>query len=174
MAPKRAFAALDDEEESDRKLQKLDLPPVLPEIQTGDAEDQIGDDLAVEEDIKPEIKDEKMDVDEPKVEEEEEDELEAFMKQNNQEVKRVNTTDAKKLGLLNLEDDSDDEAEVKDKAGDELAKAEAILAYVCRCTTLTTLTPGWLLRDHGKRTCRHLITAGSNTNLSGKSSTIPP
>jgi ATP-dependent RNA helicase DDX46/PRP5 len=129
-APKRAFAALDDEEESDRKLQKLDLPDFKPEVQTGEEVDagKIGDDLAVEEDVKPDVEeDEKMEQPE---DEEEEDELDAFMRQNNQEVRKVNTSDAKKLGLLNLEDDSDDEAEVKDKAGDELAKAEAILQYV--------------------------------------------
>lgn len=147
-APKRAFSALgDDDDESDRKLQKLDLPDIKDvkmemEPQTGDAvaADDIGADLAVEEDVKPETEEEekqdKMDIDSKpgaatnQPVEDEEDELDAFMRQNNQEVREVNTKDAKRLGLMNLEDESDDEAEVVDKAGDELAKAEALLQYV--------------------------------------------
>jgi ATP-dependent RNA helicase DDX46/PRP5 len=133
--PKRSFSALnDDDEESDRKLQKLDLPDINPEPQTGKAvaADTIGTDLAVEEDVKPVVPEDKMDVDEkPKVAtvaEEEEDELDAYMRETMKEVKEVNTKDAKRMGLMNLEDESEDEEEVQDKAGDELAKAEALLA----------------------------------------------
>lgn len=145
--PKRSFAALDDDDdESDRKLQKLDLPEIKDvkmetEPQTGDAvaSGVIGADLAVEEDVKPPVEKEdtenRMDVD-PKpapkapLQEDEEDELDAFMRQNNHEVREVNTKDAKRMGLMNLEDESEDESEVVDKAGDELAKAEALLQCV--------------------------------------------
>jgi len=136
---KRAIAALndDDDEDSGRKFQKLDLPEINPEPQSGAAVEAgaLGDDLAAEdvaeEETKPEVKEEKMELDE-KPEEDEEDELDAFMRQNNQEVREVNVVDAKRQGLLNLEDNSDDEEEIKDKAGDELAKAEALLQWVYR------------------------------------------
>lgn len=140
-APIKRAMALDDEAEPERKLQKLDnLPEVNPEVQSGaDAKVAAVDaDLAVvdgdedmEENTMPEVlaaakAELKMDVD-AKPEEEEEDELEAFMKQNDSEVKRVNTTDAKRMGLLELDDDGDNEDEVKNKAEEELNKAEALL-----------------------------------------------
>ena len=127
---KKSALALDDEESSDRKLEKLDLPEVNPEVQSGEAADlgAIGEDMAaeeIEEDVKPDT--EKMEVDAKPEEEEGEDPLEAFMKANTEEVKQVNTSDARRLGLLGAGDDSDDEAEIKNKQEEELEKAEAIL-----------------------------------------------
>ena len=137
---KRAFGALDDDDdEGDRKLQKLDLPDINPEVQSGPSAEEgaIGGDLAAEvvedNDVKPEVseaKEEKMDVDPKAEEEDEEDELDAFMRQNNQEVRKVNVKDAVRGGLINYEGESDDEVEIKDAAGDELAKAEALLQSV--------------------------------------------
>ena len=136
--PKRTIAALDDETAPDRKLQKLDLPEVNPEVQSGEAVGEIGDDLAVvdgdeameTQEVKPKIevngKFDAMDVDQKPTGGDDDDELEAFMRENNAEVKRVNTTDANRHGLLEMEN-SDDEAEFKNKAEEELAKAEALL-----------------------------------------------
>ncbi|KAK8869889.1 pre-mRNA-processing ATP-dependent RNA helicase PRP5 [Kwoniella newhampshirensis] len=141
--PLKRSIAFDEEETSDRKLQKLDLPDVNPEVQSGDAAqvEAVGDDLAVAEleeheteDVKPDINgimngdSEKMDVDK-KVEEEEEEEdpLDAFMRENVQQVVEVNTADAKRLGLRTAGDDSDGEEEVKVVAEDKLAEAEALL-----------------------------------------------
>jgi ATP-dependent RNA helicase DDX46/PRP5 len=129
----------DDDDEGDRKLQKLDLPDINPEVQSGPSAEEgaIGGDLAAEvvedNDVKPEVseaKEEKMDVDPKAEEEDEEDELDAFMRQNNQEVRKVNVKDAVRGGLINYEGESDDEVEIKDAAGDELAKAEALLQSV--------------------------------------------
>ena len=149
---KRFTAALDDEDGPERKLQKLDLPEVNPELQTGDAvgEEAIGGDLAaeeVEDHEKPQVK---MDVDgdnesdvKPDVkmeveEEDEEDPLDAFMRQNSTEVKNTNIADAKRLGLnpanvLGPESD-DDEPVVKSKADEEMEKAEALLALAASKT----------------------------------------
>ena len=142
---KRTITALDDEEESDRKLQKLDLPDVNPEVQSGDAAQvgEIGDDLAVadDDDVRPDIVEEAnghtngdskvMEVDvKPDPEEEEADPLEAYMSGIGAEVKIVNQTDARRNGLTANDNESDDGEEVQNKAEEELTKAEALLQYV--------------------------------------------
>lgn len=137
---KSMVSALDDDVVEDRKLEKLDLPDIDPEVQSGEAAnvEQVTEDMAAEE----ADEDEKdvvmadangtngtngtngngMDVDE----EDEEDPLDAFMRENTKQVKSVNVSDAKRLDLM-PHDDSDDETEVKNKAEEELAKAEALL-----------------------------------------------
>ncbi|WVQ78009.1 pre-mRNA-processing ATP-dependent RNA helicase PRP5 [Cryptococcus sp. DSM 104549] len=125
---KRSMTALDDEDDSDRKLQKLDLPDFDPKVQSGAAAelDGVGDDLAVAEG--DEEQDEKMDVDKKEdEEEEEEDPLDAFMRENVKQVVEVNTSDAKRMGLRQSGDDSDEEEEVQVSAEDKLAEAEALL-----------------------------------------------
>jgi ATP-dependent RNA helicase DDX46/PRP5 len=146
-----------DDAAPERKLQKLeDLPEFDPEVQSGNAAslDAIGDDMAAEDvdeeqmDVKPDIKPDldtengavpetangsaanghangstKMEVDE----EEEEDELDKFMRENTLEVKQVNQADAKRQGLLAVDNESDDEPEVRDKQEDSLAKQEEML-----------------------------------------------
>jgi ATP-dependent RNA helicase DDX46/PRP5 len=132
---KRTITALDDEEQEDRKLQKLDLPDVNPDVQSGDAAnvDKIGDDLAVadveedEEDVKPEIIEEKMEVDKVEVEDDEVDPLDAFMMDNDKHVVAVNTEDARKAGLFGGGDDSDDEPDVENKQEVDLTTKEALL-----------------------------------------------
>ncbi|WWC90123.1 pre-mRNA-processing ATP-dependent RNA helicase PRP5 [Kwoniella dendrophila CBS 6074] len=179
---KRSLAAsLDDEESSDRKLQKLgDLPEINPEVQSGDAAqiDAIGDDMAVAEgdenehdDIKPDINgnghsngnvngdSEKMDVDEKPDsveqetkqeamdEDEEEDPLDAFMRTNVDEVVKVDTADAKRIGLRQSGDDSDNEEDKeKGKTEDKLAEAEALLQQAASKSRKKDLPPP----DHSK------------------------
>ena len=148
---KRTITALDDEEASDRKLQKLDLPDVNPEVQSGEAAqvDAIGDDLAVadgddavEEDVKPDIipevkpsingdsnSDIKMQIDRKEGEDDDVDPLDAYMLDIGTEVKQVNQSDAKRMGLMEQDHDSENEDEVKNKAEEELTKAEALLQY---------------------------------------------
>lgn len=137
---KRSMAALDDEDTSDRKLQKLDLPDFDPEVQSGDAAQvgSIGADLAVadgdEDDDtvvkKEEEKEEKMDIDKKAEEDEEEDPLDAFMRDNVQQVVEVNKADAKRMGLRVAEDGSDDENQGQVVEKDKLAEAEALLQCV--------------------------------------------
>ncbi|ORX39780.1 hypothetical protein BD324DRAFT_648407 [Kockovaella imperatae] len=135
---KKSALAFDDEVSTDRKLEKLDLPEVNPEVQSGEAAqlEVIGGDMAAEEveaDIKPSVENgdsDAMDVDkkpEAADEEDEEDPLDAFMKANTEQVKQVNTSDARRLGLLGDGEESEDEAEIKNKQEEELEKAEAIL-----------------------------------------------
>ncbi|WWC69547.1 pre-mRNA-processing ATP-dependent RNA helicase PRP5 [Kwoniella pini CBS 10737] len=166
---KRSLAAtLDDEESSDRKLQKLgDLPEINPEVQSGEAADigAIGDDMAVE-DVKPEVngnedgEENQMDIDEkPKPddlkaedaikvdeEEEEEDPLDAFMKANVDEVVKVDSADAKRLGLRHSGDDDENEEEEKVKVEDKLAEAEALLQQAAAKSRKKDLPPP----DHSK------------------------
>lgn len=136
---KRSFAALDDEEVEDRTLKKLDLPDFNPEVQSG-AEaglEQITEDMAAvegdedENDVvvgaeaeeKKANGGDKMDVDE-----DEEDPLDAFMRQNAQQVKTVNVSDAKRTGMPDADDsDGEDEETVRNRAEEELSKAEAML-----------------------------------------------
>nr|XP_018263937.1 pre-mRNA-processing ATP-dependent RNA helicase PRP5 [Kwoniella dejecticola CBS 10117]OBR86095.1 pre-mRNA-processing ATP-dependent RNA helicase PRP5 [Kwoniella dejecticola CBS 10117] len=143
---KRSLAAtLDDEESSDRKLQKLgDLPEINPEVQSGEAADigAIGDDMAVE-DVKPETNG---NGDADDVEEEEEDPLDAFMKANVQEVSKVDSADAKRMGLRASGDDSDNEEEEKVKVEDKLAEAEALLQQAASKSRKKDLPPP----DHSK------------------------
>ncbi|RXK38314.1 pre-mRNA-processing ATP-dependent RNA helicase PRP5 [Tremella mesenterica] len=160
---KRTLQTLNhDEDGPERKLAKLDLPDIVPEVQSGEAADQkaIGDDLAAEDveeedekpvvngndhvngDAKPEVK---MDVDE----EEEEDPLDAFMRENVQEVRKTNVADAKRLGLgvTALEPESeDDEPEIKSKAQEEMEKAEALLQLAASKSRKKDLPPP----DHSK------------------------
>ncbi|WVW83208.1 pre-mRNA-processing ATP-dependent RNA helicase PRP5 [Kwoniella bestiolae CBS 10118] len=163
---KRSLAAsLDDDDESsgDRKLQKLgDLPEINPDVQSGGAAEveEIGDDLAVE-DIKPTINGNgnEMDVDEkPQVkeeeeskikvdeEEEEEDPLDAFMRTNVEQVVQVNQADARRMGLRQSGDDSDNEEEEKVKVEDKLAEAEALLQQAAAKSRKKDLPPP----DHSK------------------------
>lgn len=114
------MTALDDEDTSDRKLQKLDLPDFDPEVQSGDAAQvgSIGADLAVadgdeDDDTVVKQEEEKMDIDEKVEEDEEEDPLDAFMRDNVQQVVEVNKADAKRMGLRVAEDGSDDEDQGK-------------------------------------------------------------
>lgn len=132
--PLKRSLMMDDEEVEDRKLQKLEMPKVVDEVQSGSAAgvDAVPEDMAAvdgdenEDDVvKVEAGadgDSKMDVDE-----EEEDPLDAFMRQNAQEVKTVNVSDAKKQGYAEQLDNDDDDVEVRNKAEEELAKAEALL-----------------------------------------------
>lgn len=164
---KRSFSALDDEQGPERKLEKLDLPDFNPEVQSGEAADvgTIGDDLAAEdgeEDVKPQVDENgditmapqsnghaetkpaetKMEVDEP---EEEEDPLDAFMKDITQDVSAVNRSDAKRLGLMQ-ETDDDNEKIIKNKAEEKLQEAEALLAQAAAKSRKKDLPPP----DHSK------------------------
>lgn len=134
---KRSMTTLDDEDTSDRKLQKLDLPDFDPEVQSGDAAQvgSIGADLAVadgdeEDDTVVKKEEEKMDVDKKEEEDEEEDPLDAFMRDNVQQVVEVNKADAKRMGLRIAEDGSDDEDRGQVVEKDKLAEAEALLQCV--------------------------------------------
>jgi len=135
--PLKRSVVLEDEDAPDRKLQKLDLPEVNPEVQSGEAAkvDAVSEELDVvdgndegnEDDAVPttngHVKVEKMEV-----EEEEEDPLEAFMRDNVQEVKQVNRADASRLGLAAADQEDEQEQEVKNKLEEELAGKEALLA----------------------------------------------
>ncbi|OCF55316.1 pre-mRNA-processing ATP-dependent RNA helicase PRP5 [Kwoniella mangroviensis CBS 10435] len=168
---KRSLAAsLDDDDDNsgDRKLQKLgDLPEINPDVQSGDAAqvDSIGDDLAVE-NIKAEpngdgVEEDAMDVDEKPTlkengnekeekiqvdEEEEEDPLDAFMRTNVEQVVQVNQADAKRMGLRQSGDDSENEEEDKVKVEDKLAEAEALLQQAAAKSRKKDLPPP----DHSK------------------------
>ncbi|BEI91301.1 uncharacterized protein CcaverHIS019_0401210 [Cutaneotrichosporon cavernicola] len=135
---KRSFAALDDEEVEDRKLEKLDLPDFNAEVQSGTEaglasvdEDMAvaqGDDNENDAVVGPEANGNgdggMMDVDEG----EEEDPLDAFMRDNDQQVKTVNVSDAKRSGNVGMdESDGEDEETVRNRAEEELSKAEAML-----------------------------------------------
>jgi ATP-dependent RNA helicase DDX46/PRP5 len=133
---KRSFAALDDEEVEDRKLEKLDLPAFNPEVQSGTEAglQSVDEDMAVAQGDDNENdavagaeangNGSKMDVDE----EEEEDPLDAFMRENAQQVKTVNVSDAKRSGNVAAdESDGEDEETVRNRAEEELSKAEAML-----------------------------------------------
>lgn len=113
--------ALDDAEQSERKLEKLVLPPIAPLLVPGAAAGpgaEVGDLDAVSDD-EAETKgkgDDKMEVDE----EEEDDPLDAFMKENTQQVKTIDTLDRTRHGsasgktsirenLADLDSASDDE-----------------------------------------------------------------
>ncbi len=133
---KRSFAALDDEEVEDRKLEKLDLPAFNPEVQSGMEAglQSVDEDMAVAQGDDNENdavagagangNGSKMDVDE----EEEEDPLDAFMRENAQQVKTVNVSDAKRSGNVAAdESDGEDEETVRNRAEEELSKAEAML-----------------------------------------------
>ncbi|WRT67042.1 pre-mRNA-processing ATP-dependent RNA helicase PRP5 [Kwoniella shivajii] len=170
---KRSLAAtLDDEETSDRKLPNLgDLPEFNPEVQSGEAAqiDAIGDDMAIAEgdenehdDIKPDVtgnengdghenvvESDQMEIDkkpeEVKEEEEEEDPLDAFMRNNVDQVVQVDTADVKRMGLRQTGDESDDEEE-KVKVEDKLAEAEALLQQAAAKSRKKDLPPP----DHSK------------------------
>lgn len=104
--------ALDDSEQSERKLQKLVLPPIAPLLVPGvvgagagaveGEEATVGDLDAVSEDEEEDVslaaadtdKGGKMQVDDAEEDEEEEDPLDAFMKEN---VKQVQTIDKEDL-----------------------------------------------------------------------------
>lgn len=201
---KRTITALDDEEASDRKLEKLDLPEVNPEVQSGEAAsvDAIGDDLAVadgdeamEEDVLPDItaevngevnghsetnddaKSVKMDVDKKEeVEEDDVDPLDAYMNDIGAEVKQVNQKDAKRMGLMEQDHDSDGEGEVKNKAEEELTRAEALLQYVPTLYKRMMLmrSVGWPPANPERRTSQRLTTARSTMSRSERRSTLLP
>jgi ATP-dependent RNA helicase DDX46/PRP5 len=128
MPLKRSIGMDGDEVEPERKLKKLDdLPEVNPEVQSGDAANvnEIGDDMAAEvveeEDVKPKVEETNgMDVDE-------EDELDKFMRENTMEVKQVDRDDAKRQGLMAVDNESDDEPEMRNKQEDDLARQEEML-----------------------------------------------
>ena len=160
---KRSVVALehDDDEDGPRKLEKLDLPDVDPTVHTEESAGAptIGADLAAEdveaenEADKPEIKDIKMEVDEPakpevkEEEEEEEDPLDAYMKEIGQDVSETNKTDAKRLGLM-AADEEEEEQEVKNVAEQKLQEAEALLATAASRSRKKDLPPP----DHSKIT----------------------
>ncbi|RSH78306.1 pre-mRNA processing RNA-helicase [Apiotrichum porosum] len=145
--PLKRSLALDDEETEDRKLQKLDLPDFAPEAQSGEHVEAVTADLAAEEaDEKPDLANgqAKMEVDE-----EEEDPLDAFMRTNVTEVISVNKADAKRAGLIDGGDSEDDEPEIKNKAEEDLAKAEALLAMAASKSRKKDLpTPDHSLIDY--------------------------
>ena len=120
--PLKRSVAMDDEAEPERKLQKLDLPEINPEVQSGANIGTIGDDMAAEdvddeeEDVKPDVSvtnghangdangDVVMGEVKPVEEEhEDEDELEAYMRSMNAEVIMVDFNDAKRQGLLGVD-----------------------------------------------------------------------
>lgn len=131
--PLKHSLVMDDEEVGARKLQKLEMPKVADVVQSGSAagveavpEDMAAVDGDENEDDVVKAEDAQDNGSKMDVEEEEEDPLDAFMRQNATEVKTVNISDAKKQGYAE-ELDSDDDMEVRNKAEEELAKAEALL-----------------------------------------------
>jgi ATP-dependent RNA helicase DDX46/PRP5 len=158
---KRSVVALehDDDEDGPRKFEKLDLPDVDPTVLSGEAADgadTIGADLAAEvvdggEDVKPAVNgDDSEDVkmEEPAKqpeEEEEEDPLDAYMKEIGQDVSDVNRGDAKRLGLM-AADEEDEEKEVQNVAEQKLQEAEALLATAASRSRKKDLPPP----DHSK------------------------
>ncbi|KAL7423892.1 pre-mRNA processing RNA-helicase [Cryptotrichosporon argae] len=116
-----AVAAGDEDNEDDTV--NADVKPELADAPNG--ETIVGaKDPDMDGSEKNGTKPEAMDVDE----EEEEDPLDAFMRQNVVTVKKVNRSDAKRSGLLDDDDDDADGVDVKNKAEEDLAKAEALLA----------------------------------------------
>lgn len=176
------MTALDDEDTSDRKLQKLDLPDFDPEVQSGDAAQvgSIGADLAVadgdeDDDTVVKQEEEKMDIDEKVEEHEEEDPLDAFMRDNVQQVVEVNKADAKRMGLRVAEDGSDDEDQGKIVEKDKLAEAEALLQCVLSFSKSKSvclqLIEGKLRLNHARRIFLLLTIPRSTMNLSARLST---
>lgn len=112
--------ALDDAEHSERKLEKLVLPPIAPLLVpgavAGDGAAEVGDLDAVSDD--EDKAGDKMDVDE---EEEDDDPLDAFMKENVKQVKTIDTLDQARHGapgkssirenLADLDSDGSDDDE---------------------------------------------------------------
>jgi ATP-dependent RNA helicase DDX46/PRP5 len=157
---------MDDSDASDRKLQKLNLPPVDPLVAPGGlapdemvsenldvvSDDEDGDD-AMEGLAAAAIKsNDKMEVD---GEDEEEDPLDAFMKGNTEEVKKVNKEDEAKFGgpvtsgprseVLNEDDDIGDDDEPQ---RDGPMTAEDILALAAKKAKKKDLP----VAQHGKIT----------------------
>jgi ATP-dependent RNA helicase DDX46/PRP5 len=142
-----AGLVMDDSDASDRKLQKLNLPPVDPLVAPGGLapDEMVSENLDVVSDDEDEVvpglgstsksASNKMEVDE----EEEEDPLDAFMKGNTEEVKKVNKEDEKKFGgpvtsgpraeVLNEDDEGGEEDEPQ---RDGPMTAEDILALAAK------------------------------------------
>ena len=138
---------MDDSDASDRKLQKLNLPPVDPLVAPGGLapDEMVSENLDVVSDDEDEVvpglgstsksASNQMEVDE----EEEEDPLDAFMKGNTEEVKKVNKEDEKKFGgpvtsgpraeVLNEDDEGGEEDEPQ---RDGPMTAEDILALAAK------------------------------------------
>lgn len=179
---KRSMAALDDEDTSDRKLQKLDLPDFDPEVQSGDAAQvgSIGADLAVadgdeDDDTVVKKEEEKMDIDKKVEEVDEEDPLDAFMRDNVQQVVEVNKADAKRMGLRVAEDGSDDENQGQVVEKDKLAEAEALLQCVSFFSKPKSiclqLIEDKLRLNHARKIFLLLTIPRSTMNLSARLST---
>lgn len=129
---------LDDSDASDRKLQKLALPPVDPLVLPGGAAvERVPDNLEADDD---DDEDEVMEVDSKPAadQDDEEDPLDAFMKENVAEVQKVDKADEKRFGvsaatarLQNLNDlDEDDDDEEEGRHGP--LSAEEILALAAK------------------------------------------
>jgi ATP-dependent RNA helicase DDX46/PRP5 len=153
---KRSVVALehDDDEDGPRKLEKLDLPEVDLTVHAdpiaADGGDLAAEDVeVVAEEEKPEVTDIKTEVDEPATkeaeEEEEEDPLDAYMKEIGQDVSETNKTDAKRLGLM-AADEEEEEQEIKNVAEQKLQEAEALLATAASKSRKKDLPPP----DHSK------------------------
>lgn len=137
---------MDDFTETGRKLVKLDdMPPVdMAQVDEG-----VGENLEVDDDddAAAAMQDSVM----KHVEEEEEvDPLDAFMSGVNQEVKKVNAEDKKRVGGDRMEVDGGDEGEEEEEATpDELDAAglrpEDILAYAISPFCLTPVADPRLL-----------------------------
>jgi ATP-dependent RNA helicase DDX46/PRP5 len=134
---------MDDTDTSSRKLQKLALPPVDPLMLPGSSVP--GGTVTENLDVVDDDDDDAMDVDKPEVtnaanageDEEEEDPLDAFMKENTKEVKKVDAEDEKRFGksaatvreeVLNLDDDEADPEEEEMPANNGVLSSEEILA----------------------------------------------
>lgn len=137
---------MDDFTETGRKLVKLDdMPPVdMAQVDGG-----VGENLEVDDDddAAAAMQDSVMKHAE---EEEEVDPLDAFMSGVNQEVKKVNAEDKKRVGGDRMEVDGADEGEEEEEATpDELDAAglrpEDILAYVTTPFCLTLIADPRLL-----------------------------
>lgn len=136
---------LDDADLSERKLQKLVLPPIAPLLVPGTVGEGaadapvVGDLDAVsdDEDEKPVLQSDKMEVDE-----EEDDPLDAFMKENVKQVKTIDTQDKarhgdphkKSSGARENLADQDDEllSDDDDEEGNGPMTAEDILALAAK------------------------------------------
>jgi ATP-dependent RNA helicase DDX46/PRP5 len=129
--------ALDDAEHSERKLERLVLPPIAPLLVPGAAAadaPEVGDlDAVSDDEAESKGKDDKMDVDS-----EEDDPLDAFMKENTQQVKTIDTLDRTRHGsapgktsirenLADLDSDASD-----DEGRDGPMTAEDILALAAK------------------------------------------
>ncbi len=134
---------MDDTDTSNRKLQKLALPPVDPLMLPGSSipGGTVTENLDVV-DESDDDEDDAMDVDKaaPSAvadEEEEEDPLDAFMKENTKEVKKVDAEDEMKFGkpvttvrqeVLNLSDDEPEVEEEELPVNNGVLSSEEILA----------------------------------------------